>query len=90
MPTKEWVAHHGGHEIKVVNTWTGGTRLYINGDLRDSNNGQSALDWTFWLSARIVRDDPASDLIEVYVKALWSVDAEIRLNGHYLAGEKRA
>jgi hypothetical protein len=88
MPQKEWIAHHNGHEIRVVNTWTGGTRLYVDGECRDHNGGWYAPDWTWWLSTRLVRDDPKSDLVEVFVRALLHVKAEIRLNGKHLAGEK--
>ena len=89
MPQKEWIAHHNGHEIKVVNTWTGDTKLYVDGECRDRNSGLSAPQWTWWLSTRLVRDDPASDLVEVYIQAILNVKAEIRLNGQYLAGDER-
>lgn len=89
MPKKEWVAHHDGQEIRVVNTWTGGTRLYINGECRDRNDGWFALGWTPWLSARLSQADPGSALVEVFVAALLRVKAEIRVDGQYLAGDRR-
>ena len=88
MPQKEWTAQVTGHDIRVVNTWTGGTSLYINGDCRDKNHGFFALTWSRWLSARLIQNDANSDLIEVYVVALIKVKAQIRVNGKYLAGEK--
>lgn len=89
MFQKEWIAHLRGHEIRVVNSWTGGTRLYIDGECRDRNGGLFAPVWTPWLSARLVRDERASDLVEVHVVALLRVKAEIRVNGEYFAGDRR-
>jgi hypothetical protein len=37
MPRKEWTAAVNGHDIRVVNSWTGGTALYIDGECRDRN-----------------------------------------------------
>lgn len=88
MPLKQWTMQHGGHEIRVVNTWTGGTRLYIDGELRDRNSGLYAPEWTWWLSARLRRDDPTSDLVEVYVVAVLKVKAQIRVNGQYAGGDR--
>ncbi|MDR2452916.1 MAG: hypothetical protein LBE85_14395 [Candidatus Accumulibacter sp.] len=88
MPQKEWVAGINGHRIRVVNTWTGGTHLYIDGERRNSNRGLFAMDWTPWLSARTVPDDPESELVEVYVKARLAVKAQIHVNGHHLAGDR--
>jgi len=88
MPKKEWTAQAAGHDIRVVNSWTGGTRLYINGDCRDRNHGLFALTWSRWLSARLIPNDANSDLIEVYVVALINIKAQIRINGQYFAGDK--
>ena len=88
MPQKEGVADVSGHQIRVVNTWTGGTRLYIDGECRDRNHGLFAPSWTQWLSARLIQNDPKSDLVEVFVMALVGVKAQIKVNGNYLAGDK--
>jgi hypothetical protein len=89
MPQKAWVAHHDGREIRVVNTWTGGTRLYVDGECRDRNHGLWAPRWTWWLSSRLDRDDPSSPLVEVYVAALVRVRAEIRIDGVVVGGDRR-
>lgn len=88
MPQKQWITDHDGHEIRVVNSWTGGTRLYIDGVCRDRNYGLFAPAWTWWLSARLRPDDPASPLVEVDVVALWSVKARIRIDGHAVVAER--
>ncbi len=37
MPVKEWAAVGKGRSICVVNTWTGGTTLYIDGECSGRN-----------------------------------------------------
>lgn len=88
MPQKEWTADINDHNIRVVNSWTGGTRLYIDGERRDSNHGLFAFDWTPWLSARVTPNDAKSDLVEVYIKAIVGTKVQIRVNGEYFAGDK--
>ncbi len=87
MPQKQWTTRVAGHEIRVVNTWTGGTRLYIDGDCRDRNNGLFAPGWTRWLSARLVEGDADSDLVEVDIVARVRVKARILVNGRIVAGD---
>lgn len=87
MPQKEWKATVAGREVKVVNTWTGGTRLYINGDCRDRNSGMFAPVWTDWMSARLIEGDPSSDLLEVRVVAIFGVKAQIVVNGKVVSGD---
>ncbi|KPN16977.1 hypothetical protein AO715_02500 [Xanthomonas sp. Mitacek01] len=88
MLQKEWSTRVHDHEIRVVNSLTGGTRLYIDGDCRDRNSSLFAPVWTKWLSARLVQGDPTSDLIEVRVVALLNVKAQILVNGQYMAGDR--
>lgn len=88
MPQKEWVTQVKGREVRVVNSWTGGTRLYIDGDCRDRNSSLFAPVWTDWLSARLVHGDPASDLIEVRIVALLHVKAQILVNGQFVEGDR--
>lgn len=87
MAHKEWVANVDGHQVRVVNSWTGGTRLYIDGERRDSNHGLFAPDWTHWLSARVVPNDLNSALVEVYIKALFTVKVKIHVNGQQFSGD---
>lgn len=87
MPRKEWIAAVNGHDIRVVNSWTGGTALYIDGECRDRNAGLFAPTKTRWLSARLKQGDPESGLVEVFVEALFSVKAQIVVAGHPVAGD---
>lgn len=87
MPMKEWSAEADGHSIRVVNTWTGGTSLYIDGECRDRNTGWYAPRRTLWLSAPLIQGAPESALVQVFVKALFSVKAQIVVAGKAVAGD---
>lgn len=89
MPMKEWTASVDGHEVRVVNTWSGGTRLYIDGECRDRNHGLFAPTWRRWLSARLVQGDIHSRLVEVEICAMLQVKARILVDGQFLAGDAR-
>ena len=89
MPMKEWTTNVDGHHIRVVNTWSGGTRLYIDGECRDRNYGMFAPGWRFWLSARLLQGDIRSPLVEVEVCALMRVKARILVDGTPVAGDAR-
>ncbi len=87
MPVKEWGAVVKGRKIRVVNTWTRGTTLYIDGECRDRNTGWFAPTRTLWLSAPLAKEDPESDLVQVFVKAVFSVKASIVVAGEPVAGD---
>lgn len=88
MFQKEWTAQVGGHDIRVVNSWTGGTRLYIDGNCRDRNHDLFAPTWKRWLSARMIEGDAHSDLVEVRLIALVHVRVQILVNGQFVAGDR--
>jgi len=87
MSMKEWVAVVKGRSIRVVNSWTGGTSLYIDGECRDRNAGWFAPRRKLWLSAHLTQDDPESGLVQVFVKAVFSVKAQIVVAGETVAGD---
>jgi hypothetical protein len=87
MPQKVWIAEVDGHPIRVENTWTGGTKLYVDGECRDTFNGLVADPGRPSLSARIVAGNSQSPLIEVYLKAVFTVRAKICLDGRQIAGD---
>lgn len=87
MPMKEWVTEVKGRSIRVVNTWTGGTSLYIDGECRDRNTGLFALTRRLWLSAPLTQGDAGSGLVQVFVRGLFSVKAQIVVAGEVVAGD---
>ena len=88
MPQKEWVAEVQGHSIRVSNSWTGGAKLYINGECCDTNNSLFAVSSrTPVLSARLEQGKLDSPLIEVFMKAIFTVKAKICVDGKPVAGD---
>ena len=90
---KEWVATHNGCQIRVANSRFGFAKLqklyklYIDGDWRDTNVRK-------WVSSRSpalsVRVTPASGepfLVDVYLKARFTVKAKICVDGKQIGGD---
>ena len=88
MPVKEWTAEAKGHKIRVVNTWTCGTKLFIDEEFRDKNDSWIALRKTRWLSAPLEKGAPESGWVEVHLRALFLVRAEILVDGVRIAGDR--
>ncbi|MFZ5844106.1 MAG: hypothetical protein ACOY3E_14555 [Pseudomonadota bacterium] len=88
MAVKEWLAEVDGHEIRLINTWTNGAYLYIDGLLRDTNHDLFAVRRSRLMSARMIRGDDSSPLVEVFVQALFTVKAQIKVNGRHVAGDR--
>jgi hypothetical protein len=80
---KEWFADYGGYKIRVVNTWFGGAKLYINGECRDKNSAFIALGETL-LSAKL---NEAGDIVEVSISAVLTTKAKILVNKTQIGGD---
>ncbi len=87
MAKKEWVATHAGSHIRVTNTWMGGTKLYIDGDCRDTNKDIFTSSKSPTLSARVSIANSEPFLVEVYMKAVITVKAKICVNGKQIGGD---
>jgi hypothetical protein len=84
---KEWIAIHNGCTIQVTNTWTGGAKLYIDGDCRDTSNDMFAKSDSPTLTARVVPTSGEPYLVEVYMKSITTVKAKICVNGGQIGGD---
>ena len=87
MPSKTWIAIIDDHPIRVENSWTGGAKLYIDGECRDTCTRMIANPNAPALSARIKQGDSDSALVEVFIKATFTVRAKICANGTQVAGD---
>jgi hypothetical protein len=88
MPKKEWLAEFNGHQIRVVNTWLGGAKLYIDGDVRDTSAQQITVDKKGpLLSARLPNGDGGGQLVEVFLVAWFTTKAKICIDGKQIAGD---
>ena len=70
MLSREWLATHSGHQIRVTNAWLGGAKLYIDGDCRDTCNNLVASPGQPALSASITEADGTRHTVEVFMKSL--------------------
>ena len=71
---KEWIFIVDNQEIKVVNTWLFGIKLYVNGELRDKDFSLFTWGNTAILSANIAGEHvvevcPRPDLIALEIDA---------------------
>ena len=87
MPQKIWIADVEGHPIRVENSWTGGAKLYVDGECRDTCTRLVASPGSPALSARLKANDLESPLIEVFMKAMFIIRAKICVNGKQVAGD---
>jgi hypothetical protein len=85
---KEWTATHGGHEIRVRNSWSHGIRLYVDGDCRAKTDRLFAISRSEPVLSHQVVADGASFLIEVFCYALLTVKAKIVVDGQQIAGDR--
>lgn len=88
MPQKEWFLEYQGNEIRVSNTWLGGAKLYINKELRDKSSDLFAISGKRpLLSSRLTTDGAEGPLVEVYMRAIFTVKAKVFVNGRFVAGD---
>jgi hypothetical protein len=88
---KEFEFSVKGNKVKVVNTWTGGIKLYINGDNRDHYTGKYASGKNALLSANLGE----SGILEIFPKSgFFSVEMDAFLvteneKQHIYSSDKR-
>jgi hypothetical protein len=87
MPQEEWSTDVQGHAIRVTNSWMGGAKLYIDGEWRDINKKMIADPSKPALSARLLQGNSESALVEVFMKAMFTVKAEICVDGKQVVGD---
>jgi hypothetical protein len=81
---KVWFADYDGHTIRVVNTWFGGAKLYINGECKDTTSAFIALGETL-LSAKL---NDSGDIVEVSISAVLTTKAKILVNKTQIGGDR--
>ncbi len=85
---KEWTAAYAGHEIRVRNSWTGGLKLFVDGDCLATNNQMMALDKKKPLMrAEVAPESGEPFVVEVFAFALLSIKVKLVVNGNQLAGD---
>ena len=87
MPTKIVAGEWKGKPVEAINTWFNGATLKFDGKIVATNHDYFALRVAAPLMQAEVEVDGESALIEVYARALLTVQLELKLNGEHLAGD---
>jgi hypothetical protein len=85
MPMKTWVCRFQDHEIRVVNTWFSGAKLFVDGQLVAKDTGLFSISR---LKPLIDVDILDGHRIQVFVVALFTVQAAIFIDGLQYGGEE--
>jgi hypothetical protein len=86
MPANVWTVVYAKHQIRVVKTSTNGARLYVDGELLDTTNDLYASEGEATLVGVFGEDDKFR--VEAFVRPSEHAEAEIRVNGEWIAGDK--
>ena len=86
MTAKEWSVIHAKHQIRVVKTLSGGALLYVDSELLDTTNDLYASEGEPTLVGVFGKNDEFR--VEVFVHPSEHSEAEIRVNGEWIAGDQ--
>ena len=86
MPANEWNVCYANHQIRVVKTQSDGARLYVDGELLDTTNDLYASEGEPTLVGVFGENDELQ--VEAFVRPSEHAEAEIRVNGEWIAGDK--
>jgi hypothetical protein len=86
MPINEWNVVHAKHQIRVVKTPTDGARLYVDDELLDTTNDLYASEGEATLVGVFGEDDEFR--VEAFLTPSEHAEAEIRVNGEWISGDK--
>ena len=86
MPATEWNVCYTNHQIRVVKTQSDGARLYVDSELLDTTNDLYASDGEPTLVGVFGENDMFQ--VEAFVRPSEHSEAEIRVNGQWIAGEQ--
>lgn len=87
MPKKEIIADHNGSHIRVTNTWFGGAKLYVDGECKDTCKDAFPSPNSACMSAVAINNGEKS-VIEIYIKAIFTVKIKVCVNGQQIGGDK--
>jgi hypothetical protein len=86
MPANEWNVAYAKHQIRVVKTQSDGARLYVDSELLDTTNDLYASEGEPTLVG--VFGENGGFQVEAFVRPSEHAEAEIRVNGQWIAGEQ--
>lgn len=88
MPLTTVTAQVGDSEIKVINTWLSGAKLFVNQQVVATNKNLFALSKSKPLMTAKVLIDGSEKLVEIFAFALFTVKIKICVDGIQVAGSK--
>lgn len=86
MPANEWNVCYPKHQICVVKTQSDSARLYVDSELLYTTNGLYASEGEPTLVGISGENDMFQ--VEAFVRPSEHAEAEIRVNGQWIAGER--
>lgn len=87
LTTKEWMTEYKGHQIRVLNTWFSGAKLYVDGDCRDECKELVNVSRDRPLLSASLEIDGERHVIEVFIVSVVSTLAKICVNGKQVGGD---
>jgi hypothetical protein len=86
MPANEWTVAYANHEIRVLKTLSDGARLYVDDAVLDTTNDLYASEGEPMLVGMFGENDEFK--VEAFVRPSEHAEAEIRVNGEWIAGDR--
>jgi hypothetical protein len=87
LTTKEWNVRHAGRDLRVVNTWFSGARLYVDGDLRDTCTELVSVDATRPLLSASLDGPGGRSVVEVFIVSVVTTKAMVCVDGVVVGGD---
>jgi hypothetical protein len=80
----EWIVKYENTEIKIVNTWFNGERLYVNNELQDERYGL----FGSHLTGHLIDSNGARKNIKAHLHSTWSVNCIVFIDDTKMAIEQ--
>jgi hypothetical protein len=87
MPLKGWIVRHAGHEIRVLNTWLFGAKLYVDDVCVCENRGLFSVTTNRPLLTAAIEVAGKSQAIEVFIVSILTTKAAIFVDGVQVGGD---
>ncbi|WP_275100498.1 hypothetical protein [Sedimenticola hydrogenitrophicus] len=88
MPKKIVRTSIGKDELVLENTWTGGIKLFLNGEIVGRDTTIFRLDKVSPAIAKRLLIDGSEKLVEVFCYAIWNVNLKLHIDGEFYTGDK--
>ena len=87
MPLKAWVVQHAGHEIRVINTWFQGAKLYVDDVCVCENRGLISLTTARPLLSAPLQVAGKGCTLDVFIVSIFTTKAAVFVDGQQVGGD---